>query len=248
MRENILIEVSNILDTFNIAELSILIKEQIRDDTDDFTNITTNYFKPLYYNFAKLTKYDLDEDIKRDAEDRFFEICQVFIDEICKKYNLQIDPEWVSSKYDDIPAITLALYSFFVLDFVQNIYEVTLNYILDNSDLVFKTFEEMKNKKDASTLTNKKTLSPEMTIVISNIYDIVKWIFLNISEEDFLDYLDNEYVPLKLIKPLFSEGKINGEFVDVIADMLNRNVALNSKIGFDFTINVKTGVIRDIYA
>lgn len=247
LQEKILVEVSDILETFNIAEISLLIKEQINGDDDDFINITMDHFKPLYFNFAKLTKYDLEEDIKDEAQNRFFSICEVFIDEICKKFQLEIDSEWIRSRYNDLPAITMSLYSFFVLDFVQNVYEVIVNYIAINKDLVYKTFEDLKSKKDASTLANKKSLSSEMTIIISNIYDITKWIMMNINEEDFLNYLDKDYIPLKVVRPMYLEGKLSGNFVDVISNMLAENVSLNSRIGFDFTINTKTGVIKDLF-
>lgn len=241
-------EVSDILETFNIAEISLLIRDQINGDEDNFINNRTDHFMPLYYKYAMLTKYDLEEDIVNEAEHRFFSICEVFIEEICKKFKLQLDPEWMALKNSELPAITIALYTFFILDFTQNVYEVILNYIMKNHELVYKTFEDLKNKKDASTLSNKKNLSPEMTIIISNIYDIMKWILLNIDEGDFLDYLENDYIPIQLIKPLFVEGVLTGEFVDTISDMMNDNVTLNSKIGFDFVINVKTGVIKDIFA
>lgn len=247
LQEKILVEVSDILETFNIAEISLLIKEQINEDDDNFINITMDHFKPLYFNFAKLTKYDLEEDIKTEAQNRFYGICEVFIDEICERFQLAIDSEWLGTRFNDLPAITMSLYSFFVLDFTQNVYEVILNYITKNKDLVYKTFEDLKSKKDASTLANKKSLSPEMSVIISNIYDITKWIMMNISEEDFLNYLDREYIPLKVIKPMYLEGKLSGNFVDIISNMLAENVALNSKIGFDFTINVKTGVIKDLF-
>ena len=223
LQEKILVEVSDILETFNIAEISLLIKDQINGDSDDFINITMDHFKPLYFNFAKLTKYDLEEDIKDEAQNRFFGICEVFIEEICKKFQLEIDSEWIGTRYNDLPAITMSLYSFFVLDFTQNVYEVILNYIIKNKDLVYKTFEDLKSKKDASTLANKKSLGPEMAVIISNIYDINKWIMMNISEEDFLDYLDKDYIPLKVIRPMYLEGKLSGNFVDVISNTYSIN-------------------------
>lgn len=248
MREESIIEVSDILETFNIAELTYLIKNQINGDIDDFVNNSADHFRPLYRTYAKLSKYEtIDEDVRNEAEDRYFKICRVFLEEIFTKFNIELDSEWLTAKESSLPSIAIAFYSMFVIDFVKNLYEVVLNYIASNPKLVYETFEDLKAKKDAATLNNKKTLSPEMTVVVSNIYDIVKWIFMNMSEEEFLDYLDDGYVPLQLIKPLYTEGIMSGEFVKTISDLIENNINLSSTIGFMFSSAVKKGDIRDFY-
>lgn len=247
MNDDILIEVSDILQTFNIAEVSLIIKEQINGD-DEFINYAVNHFRPLYFNYAKITKYDIDEETKQEAEDKFFPICEVFIEEISSKFGIEIDRQWLSISYNThVPALTLALYSVFVLDLVNNVYDVVKNYIERNARLVYETFEDMKNKKDASTLVNKKNFSPEMTVIISNIYDITKWIFMNINEDDFFEYSDKDQIPLKLLKPLFEEGYLGGDFVGVISEMLEKNVTFNSLMGSRFVIETRTDGIKDFF-
>ena len=247
MNENTFIEVSDILDSFDIDEIRGIINDQINNHFDDdvYTEKMHDYLKPLYYNYARLSKYSLDEDTKEKAESKFYAICIAFLQAILGKFNIDLDKEWVSDHYSDLPAITIAFYTFFVLDFESNVYEVLVNYINANSELVAKTFEGLKIKKDASTLSNKKNLSPQMALIISNIYDISEWIFGQLDESDYFKYIDNSYVPLQLIKALYENEYLTGEFADVILQILHINIPLKSKICFDFIYQVKNGEIKD---
>ena len=112
---------------------------------------------------------------------------------------------------------------------------------------MYETFEDMRNNKDSSTLVNKKSFSPEMTVIISNIYDVTKWIFLNINEEDFFEYSDTDQVPIKLLKPLFEEGHLGVSFVSKISEMLEKNVTFNSLIGSRFIIETRTDGVKDFF-
>ena len=144
MKDSILIEVSEILKVFNIDEITRLIEDQINTNysEDNSSESMVDHLKPLYYTYANLTKYQLDEDARRDAEIRFYSVCRVFIDAISKKFELGIDNDWLDSNADgNLPALTFALYSFFVLDFSSNVHEVLLNYILKNSDEIYSVFE-----------------------------------------------------------------------------------------------------------
>lgn len=247
MNETIFMEVSDILETFDIDEISKMIDEQINDDyeTDIYTEILTDHLKPLYYNYAKLAKYNLDEDLREKAETKFISICIAFLQAILKKFSLEIDKEWITNNYENIPAITMAFYTFFVLDFTTNAYEILVNYINTNGKEVIKTFDGLKIKKDASSLSNKKNLSSEMALVISNIYDISEWIFDNLDEEDYFTYLDNSYVPLKLISSLYKGGYLSGNFANIIYQIFHCNISLKSSLCFKYIYQVKNGEIED---
>lgn len=249
MNENVFMEVSDILDSFDIDEINKLIQEQINPDysEDVYTDMQTDYLKPLYYNYAKLAKYNLDEDTRTEAENKYTSICMAFLNAILDKFHMTIDTNWLSDHYTDIPAITLAYYSFFVLDFTTNIYEILVNYIDKNTDEILKTFDGLKVKKDASTMTNKQTLSAEMALIVSNIYDITEWIFDQLEEQDFFDYMDNSYVPIKLISAMYSEGYLGGTFANAIFQLIHTNIALRSKICFQYIYQVKNGEIADKY-
>jgi len=250
MNENVFMEVSDILDSFDIDEINKLIQEQINKDNseDVYTDMLTDYLKPLYYNYAKLTKYNLDEDTKNQAEIKYTNICMAFMTAIIQKFHIEIDKEWLSDHYSDIPAITVAFYSFFVLDFTSNIYEVLTNYIDKNTTEILKTFEGLKIKKDASSLSNKQNLSSEMSLIISNIYDIAEWIFNQLDEEDYFKYIDNSYIPLKLLHGMYIEGYLGGSFANAIFQIFHTNIALRSKICFQYIFQVKNSEIPDKYA
>lgn len=158
--EKTFLEVSDILESFNIDEINKLIEEQITTDYNDdiYSDLLTNHLQPLYYNYASLTKYDLDEETKSLAENKFVSICVAFLNAIVNRFKISIDTEWLSSHYSDVPAITMFMYSFFVIDFQNNVYEILVNYIEKNNEEIAKVFSGMKVKKDASSIANKKDL------------------------------------------------------------------------------------------
>jgi len=248
MRDNVLSEISDILGSFDINEISRLIKDQINSDyeNDPSTEMLTNHFSPLYVNYSKIVNSDdYTKEVKDEVERHFIEICEIFLNAICDKFHLSINQEWKDDNYKNIPGITMAMYSFFVLDFATNVYEVVLNYILKNAKDIYRTFEGLKNKKDASTLANKKILSPEFSLIASNIYDISMWILQQITEEEFFDYLPKSYLPLKLMRKLFADGYIVGDFVDVVADIFSASIQLRSQVGFTIISKIRTGEIKD---
>lgn len=248
MRDNVLIEISDILSSFDINEISRLIKDQINSDyeNDPSTDILTDQFSPLYISYSKImNNNNYSSEVKSEVEKYFNEICEIFLSCICEKFHLNINQDWKEDNFKNIPGITMALYNFFVLDFEKNLYEVILNYILKNMKFIYKTFEGMKNKKDSSTLVNKKSLSPEFSLIVSNIYDIATWILHQMTEEEFFEYIHEDYLPLKLVRGLFAKGYIVGEFVEVIADIFSASIMLRSSIGFDIISKITTGEIND---
>lgn len=232
MKQTVISEVSEILDTFDLEEITNLLQSQVNSDEDDGI-LGVDHFKPLYYKYQSIVNTNENSDeVKDTAKQRFMDICTIFLSIISKKYNISIDSNWVDDNYNNIPGLAMALYSFFVLDIESNIYDVCLNYIKKNQEFIYESFEDRKNKKDAATLVNKKLMSPEKAIIVSNIYDITSWILSQLSEEDFIKYLNEEYLPLKLISGMIEEGLINGEFMTEINDIYSSNIGLKSSVCF----------------
>jgi hypothetical protein len=246
MKQYVVYEVSEILDMFNIEEISKLLDKQINiDNESEFLSNTTDYFKPLYYKYKCIMEAeDNSEEIKEFAKERFMTICQIFLVKICNKYGISIDDVWKDDHYEDIPGFTMGFYSFFILDLSSNIYDVCLNYIKCNLTYIYETFEDRKNKKDASTLVNKKSMSPELAIVVSNIYDVTTWILGQLSEEQFMEYMNQDYLPLGLIRGLFEEGKLVGEFMYELNNIYSSQYELKSTICFNIITNIRTGKIE----
>jgi len=250
MKDEVLLEVSDILDSFNIEEMSKLIKSQINSDyeNDSSTEILTDHFKPIYVKYKYiLDKYPEDSDVRVEAERNFMKVCNVFLQAICKKFDLTLDMEWMESNIPNLPGMAMAMYSFFIIDFSSNVYDVLVNYIGRNTKMLCKAFESLKNKKDASTLVNKKNLSPEMSLIVSNVYDVSNWILEQVDEDTFFKYLSVDYLPFKVVYGLYSKNVISGEFMSVVNDIFRSSTALKSDICFKIVSNTKIGAIRDPY-
>lgn len=235
-------DVSNILDTFNMEDIRSLFQKQIMDVEDVLATHPTNHFKPLYYKYKCIMETEENtEEVKEAAEKRFEEICNILLDLICNKFNLIFDKEWREDNYNNIAGYTMALYSFFVLDFPSNIQEVCLNYIQKNKKDIYDVFEEKKNKKDATTMVNKRNMTPEMVVIISNIYNITTWILSNMSEESFISHINQDYAPISVISTLLENGVLTGEFMTSINDQYATNVELKSGVCFDLITILENG-------
>lgn len=239
MKQTVIYEVSEILDTFNLEEITKLLKDQIDSNDDNWSN-GVDHFKPLYFKYQSILNTEQNPDeIKDEAKERFMDICMIFLSLIKKKFNIEIDPVWLDDNYNNIPGLAMALYSFFVLDIESNIYDVCLNYIKMNQSFIYESFEDRKNKKDAATLVNKKIMTPEMAIVISNIYDITSWILTQLSEEQYLEYLNQDYLPLKLIVGMLEDGIMSGDFMTEINDIYTSNIGIKSSVCFNLITYLK---------
>ena len=243
MKQFVVYEVSDILNVFNIEEIAKLLDQQINlNDESEILSHTSDHFKPLYYKYKRIMETsDNTEEIKASAKERFMTICHLFLSKICNTFHISIDDVWREDHYEDIPGFTMALYSFFILDITSNVYDVCLNYIKSNLTYIYETFEDKKNKKDASTLVNKKLFSPEVALVISNIYDVTTWVLGQLSEEQYMQYMNQDYLPLGLIRGLFEDGVLSGEFMDEINNLYSSNISLKSDVCFKIISNFKTG-------
>lgn len=242
MKQSVVYEVSDILDMFNLEEIARLLNQQINTDgVSDITTTPVDHFKPLYYKYKRLIDSEGNSDeIRETAETKFTNICNIFLAMICKKFNLSIDSVWKEDHHKDLPGFTMALYSFFVLDLKSNMYDVCFNFITKNKDDIYATFEDRKNKKDAMTLVNKKILTPEMAVIVSNVYDVTTWIMNQLSEEQFLIYLNQDYLPLKLIRGLLEDGIMSGEFMEEVNEIYCTNFSFKSDVCFKLISQMKS--------
>ena len=207
-----------------------------------------DHLKPLYYNYAKIINNDgYDQDTKDEATNKYFSICKIFIRKIMHKFNLEIDDVWVEDNYSSIPGLAMALYNLFILDFSSNILEVIINYLIKNAKEIHKVFEPMKSKKDVCSINNNKKLSPEMAVIVSNIYEVCTWILTQIDNEEFFEYMDEGYLPRELLKVLYENGVLSGDFMSSICSIFKTNIPLKSMIGFDIMYKVRNEEIKDLF-
>lgn len=232
-------DVSEILDTFDIEDIASLLMKQL-DLSENLSVTMTDYFEPLHRHYVKITNDEsIPDDVKSEAKEKFFNICRIFITIICKKFDLTVDTDWMIDREGDLPGFVTALYRFFVKDIIANIQEVCINYINKNRKEIFELFEERKNKKDSMTLVNKKNFSLDMAVILANIYDVTTFILSALSEEQYIQYMNQEYIPLRVIYPMLQDGIIAGEFIDVISALYTENINLRSAVCYQILTSFK---------
>ena len=138
-----------------------------------------------------------------------------------------------------VPAIALGLYTTFVVDLKKNLINIIFNYITKNYKTIYSVFEEFKSKTDASTLSNKKELPIEYNIINSNIYVISEWILDNITEEEFLENMDQYYIFKDILIKLYNQGDIQGQFCSTISEIYKNSYLLKGAVCIDISTKIK---------
>ena len=101
------------MESFDEENLTDIFKTQIISN-DRYIDIQINHLAPLYIGYKKVMNIKSISD--EDAENlkfKFENICMTIIKFICKKYNIEIDTEWLQTNLRNLPAITMCLYQFF---------------------------------------------------------------------------------------------------------------------------------------
>lgn len=230
MNPNIIEDVSEILDSFDLGDISNLIEKQI-DLSENLSIQSTDYFKPLNYHYQQIMNDEtLTDEVKQEATERFHNVCLLFINLIMKEFDLEIDKEWLYDHDGDLPGVANTLYCFFVKDISSNLQELFINFINRNKNKIFEIFEERKNKKDSITLVNKRNYPIELAVILANIYDVSTWILTQIDEQQYFDYLNQDYIPLRVVYPMMQQGIIGGEFVERISESYTENLNLRADV------------------
>lgn len=234
-----MMEVTNILESFDEENLRDIFKTQIINN-EGYTNMQINHLTPLYRSYQRVMSIeDADEDDVMKIRIRFQNICMSIIGFICSKFNIEIDMNWIESNFAKLPAITMCLYQFFILD-IFNVILVSLNnYISKNIDDLFNAFADTIQGKDVSTVTNMKMMNTKYAALVSSMYDVTDYAFTMIDSETIIDYLDTKYTPSIVIGELMDAGVITGDFANVFANIYKENLALRSKITFELIYRIK---------
>lgn len=239
MEPNAIDDVSEILDIFDIEDIVSLLTKQL-NLSENLSITMTDYFKPLHHHYVQISNDEsIPDDLKSEAKERFIKICKVFIAIICRRFELEIDEEWVIDHEGDLPGLVTAMYCFFVKDMIANIQEVCMNYINKNRKDLFELFEERKNKKDSVTLVKKKNFPLDMAVILANIYDVTTFILSAVNEEQYLQYMNPDYIPLRVVYPMLEQGILAGNFIDVISSMYTENINLRATVCYQILTSYK---------
>ena len=232
-------EVANILDDFDEATLIDLFKSQIINE-ESYLSIPINHLEPLYLSYKKAMEIDAAEtDDLEEIKSRFQHICISIIQYIQAKFSIEVDLDWIETQYGNLPALTMALYQFFVLELFYVIIGVLNNYISKNINDLSKAFSEVANRKDVSTVTNLKTMDPRYAVIVSSIFDVTDYSFSMLDNEILFDYITPEYIPANIIRGLVERGVITGDFTRRIADIYKDNLELRSKVAVELAYRIK---------
>jgi len=234
--EEFYLEISDILDNFNLNQISDILTNNILSPEAEFDNdIPINYFSILYAKYKNmLEEYD-DPDIKRAIEDRFSEICLMFIDIMKTKFEFELSEDYMSTNSNNLVPITVALYSFFVIDYKAIVTKILINYIKKYYNDIYKIFGALKNRKDVSTSANKNTeTKSDLSIIMANIHMIAEWVMDNLeSLDDILEYMDHDYIYYSFIKKLNDENHITGRIAYNYNRIFKKSITLKAEIAFD---------------
>ena len=232
-------EVANILDDFDEERLIEIFKSQILQD-DSYVKIPVNHLEPLYMTYKKASEIEtVDEDDIGEIRDRFQSICTAIIQFIQAKYNIEVDMGWIEAQYGDLPALTMALYRFFIIDIFYVILAVLNNYIAKNSEELYNAFKDVSQKKDVSTITNLKTMTPVYAVIVSSLFDVTDYTFSLLDNDVLFDYITKEYTPATIVQGCVERGIITGDFTRTIADIYKQNLELRSKVAIELAYRIR---------
>lgn len=235
-------------ELLDVESNSTVFYEQITNDEEDYTSPKVDHFTELYNNYTEiLGDESLPQDDVAEVTDQFTQICAHIINYINDEFNTDVEVDSLMDESHNLPGITKAFYSFFVVDFYNNVMSILKHYIIMNSQTLFTEFAELSEKKDVMTNYYKKTLSKEMSVIASNIYDITDFIFTKIDASTALSYCGTGNLAAMVIKKLVDEGLVSGDFLTQIADIYKNNVNLRSRICFEIVFAIKNGEIEDKY-
>lgn len=234
-----MMEVANILESFDEKNLRDIFKAQIISN-DDYTGIQINHLAPLYSSYQRALKIeDVDEDDIMQIRIKFQNICIMVIEFICSKFNIEVDSNWIEMNLNKLPAITMCLYQFFILDIFNIILKSLENYICTNTNALYEVFSGNSEFKDVSTVTNMKTMDPMWATLASSMYDVTDYVFSMMDSEEFLSSLGLEYTPKLVMEEMMNQGYLSGDFENTFANIYKDNLALRSKISFELIYKIK---------
>lgn len=242
--DNANLELSEILDTFDTNEISLIVDSQILDPKFDMLgDASVDQFSPLKNRYEGIIEVNENPEILEEVQARFLSICDIFLDDLERKFSVKISDEWKENHRNDIPDVTEALYNTFVLNFITNMEDVLFKYILKNRMEIFRVFEDDRNKKDASTIAKKKNFNIEDAVILADIYDICAWILDNLTVDSWFEYSDLDEVDMALIHSMYEstdlmdseEGDppVSVTFVDRLTEIFKKDTSVKGVLCFN---------------
>lgn len=241
MVDNAYVDYSDAIETFDIDENNRLLEDQLALLHDDACEHMIDNFKPIYLRYSSILSKDeyTDEDTKESVKSAFYDICELFISKISDEFNFTVSEKYIEDHYKDLPALALLLYLIFVLDIRSNLFNVLLNFISANLSGLAKQFEDRKNKHDSLTEFTRKNMDAEISVIASNIYDVVDYCMEIMTPEVFIDHMEEGYIAVTPFKNLYDDGDIDDGWLNAMGEILKENLSMKGKICFDIICRLK---------
>lgn len=137
------------------------------------------------YKFMKLNYADTDTDFLENLKYKKNEFVESVINAICDKFDIGIEEEALTTKN------AKTLYTFFVIDYKDNLKELFINVLKKNKQLIIKELKARKRHRDIGTNASKaKFYNTNDAFIINNIEYILFDIIPSIEfGEEFIDYI-----------------------------------------------------------
>lgn len=241
MTDNEYLDLSDVVETFDLEETRRLLNGQLASLHDEVGEGLIDNFKLLYQRYTSISNSTAmqDPDVIEEVSQAFLDICETFIQLIGQEFGFDVDEIYLENHEKDLPAIALQFYLFFVLDLKSNLYNVLLTYISKNVDMLATEFESLRQRKDSISEINRKMDDQNRALVASNIYEVVNWVMDNLDEDAFFENMEPDYIALKPVKTMFDDGIMTGAFVPQLRDIMKENLAMKARICFDIICQLK---------
>lgn len=237
MTDNV-VDVADLFSEFSLGDIDDILTEQLSDDRVGEAFEKDN-FLPVYAAYkAALANPEIDEELKKQAKLRYYEISKLFVDRIMEKFELRYDPTIAEYGYD-LGTLAFFTYRFFVLDLFDNTVDVLKSFVEDNADTIATVFEDYKGKKDAATISSKNYVPEKYIVVAANIPKVLRWVFEQLNVDTYFQYCNPEDVVVEHIKELFEDGKLGGNFIDRLLDLYVNDMDFRSKLILEVTFTIK---------
>jgi hypothetical protein len=235
------LDLSDVIETFDMEENARLLDMQLDSLKDDACETMIDNFKILYERYASIRDHEkgVDPEVYSQAEELFYRICLLYINHITEAFNFTVDSTYLEEHYKELPSVALQLYLFFVLDLRSNLFNVLLSFIGQHTKELAAQFEEMRQRRDAVSEVNRSMEDQDVALIASNIYDVVDWVIDQMTAEDFFANMEEGYVALAPMLNMYNEGIIDGGFMSHIRTIVKENISLKGRVCFDIICRLK---------
>ena len=227
--------VSELLESFDLNEIQSIVEAQIVNPRFDMLgDSSVDQFTPIVNAFTEAINRATDEDDIKLLSSRLQNVCELFLEAIQDRYAICLEDGKRESEDTDMVEIVTNLYTVFVLNNLMIVEDVLYAYIVKNRENIITTFEDGKNRKDASSSAKRRYYNIDDAVIMAQIYDIGAWILENMSVDEFFEYSEQDEEHLAYIHDMYEKGYFTGltegdppvesDFVDRLADRYKSDV------------------------